>query len=480
MPVLAQEQTLSSGDSALERLERFIATQRTKRQPSADFEQFERELHRYVVAAECEVLSEELARWDVDMPRLAIDGESYRQVLRSETVYLSAAGPVRVERSLYGRGRAGEVALCPVELRAGIVEGYWTPRAARQAIATVAQMPPGEAAKHFAELENMQPSRSSLDRLPKALDARWEAHREDFEAALRAQGSVPAQAVTVAVSLDGVMVPMRDGERHAKRAQSVAAGKATRGPAGYREVGCATLSFHDRDGERLSTLRLARMPQAKKATLKAMVTAELEAVRAQHPALAVVKLADGAKDNWTYLSQLLPGGTELVDFYHAAEHLKVAFDQVYGTSGAKAGAAFDKYRRILRDEHDGVEKVIRALAYHRKRYPRRKKLFTELKYFRRHRHRMRYARAATQHLPIGSGVVEAACKTLVTQRMKGAGMRWRHAGGQAILTWRALLQSDRFVPGWNLVAQTYKKPVTIPDNVVAFPARTQPVKLTAI
>ena len=56
---------------------------------------------------------------------------------------------------------------------------------------------------------------------------------------------------------------------------------------------------------------------------------------------------------------------------------------------------------------------------------------------------MRYAAAQTQNLPIGSGVVEAACKTLATERMKRSGMRWRQAGGQAILTFRALHQSTR-------------------------------------
>lgn len=472
MSVLAEKKHLSSGESALERLQQFIEAQRARREPREDFEQFERELHRYVVAMECELLGEELARWDVDLPVLEIDGASYRRVLRCATSYLSAAGPVRVERSLYGSGISGEAALCPLELRAGIVEGYWTPRAARQAVRTVALMAPGEAAAHFVELENMQPSRSSLDRLPKALHDCWEANRASFESQLRAQWAVPEAAVTVAVSLDGVMVPMRDGARSEKRAQSAVAGTAPRGPAGYQEVGCATLSFYDHDGERLSTLRLARMPEQKKATLKAMLTAELEAVRAQRPLLQIVKLADGAKDNWTYLSETLPDGAEVVDFYHAAEHLKVAFDQVYGASSSSAAAQFAKYRHVLRHDQDGVEKVIRTLAYYRKKYPRRKKLLRELKYFRRYRHRMRYAQVAEQKLPIGSGVVEAACKTLATQRMKGAGMRWRQRGGQAILTWRALLQSERFIPGWNLVAQTYKKSVTIPDNVIAFPVQT--------
>ena len=64
---------------------------------------------------------------------------------------------------------------------------------------------------------NMTPSKSSLDRLPKQLSERWEAERERFEAALRAEETVPREALTVAISLDGVMVPMKDGRRAQKR-----------------------------------------------------------------------------------------------------------------------------------------------------------------------------------------------------------------------------------------------------------------------
>ncbi|MGH8513773.1 MAG: hypothetical protein ACREV8_07495, partial [Gammaproteobacteria bacterium] len=91
---------------------------------------------------------------------------------------------------------------------------------------------------------------------------------------------------------------------------------------------------------------------------------------------------------------------------------------------------------------------------------------------RRHRHRVRYAQAQAQNFPIGSGVVEAACKTLVTQRMKRSGMRWRQAGGQAILTLRAFHQSERFERAWKLLSSTYQRTVEIPENVVLFPKRT--------
>jgi hypothetical protein len=458
--------------SAVERLQAFIAGRQSSKEPRSDMECFERELHEYVVEVEREELAEELARLDVDLPAVTVEGKVYRQVVRCEETYTSAAGPVRVMRSLYRRSGEGERTVCPLELRAGIVEGRWTPLAARQAAFVVAHLTPQEGEDLFRELGNMTPSKSSLDRLPKQLNERWEAERERFEAALRREETVPPEAVTVAVSLDGVMVPMKDGARTQKRQEAQEQGKHTCGPAGYQEVGCGTLSFYNEEGERLSTVRLARMPEQHKATLKDTLGQELAAVLGQRPDLTLVKLADGAKDNWSYLGAVLPQGIETLDFYHACEHLKAAFDAAYGENSSRSKAQFEKYRHLLRDEEEGVEKVIRALAHLRDTHPRKKKLSTELAYFRRYRHRMRYATAQAQNLPIGSGVVEAACKTLATERMKRSGMRWRQAGGQAILTLRALHQSERFARGWKLLSNTYKRTVEIPENVVLFPKRT--------
>ena len=96
---------------------------------------------------------------------------------------------------------------------------------------------------------------------------------------------------------------------------------------------------------------------------------------------------------------------------------------------AKGRAHYEKLRHLLRHELDGVEKVIRSLNHLRRTHPGNKRIAEVLGYLRNNRHRMGYAEAKAQNLPIGSGVVEAACKTLVTQRMKRSGMRWRHAGG---------------------------------------------------
>ena len=213
------------------------------------------------------------------------------------------------------------------------------------------------------------------------------------------------------------------------------------------------------------------MPEPHKRTLKAMLTVEVAAALVARPHLRLVKLADGAPDNWTYLQQELPFGETLVDFYHAAEHLHTALGAAYGETSATCQAQFDTLRRCLRDDPQGVEKVIDALHHLRTQYPRRKKISGALAYFRRHRQRMRYAQAQARSLPIGSGVVEAACKTVVTQRMKRSGMRWRPQGGQAILTFRALCQSERFDRAWPLLAQTYRREVTLPHQVIALSDR---------
>ncbi len=227
------------------------------------------------------------------------------------------------------------------------------------------------------------------------------------------------------------------------------------------------MSFYDEDGERLKTIRMARMPEPKKATLKAQLTEEVKTWLSRRPDLEVSKLADGARDNWTYLSgEHLPEGYESVDFYHASDHLGKAMAAAYGDTSPKGKAQFKKGRHVLLEEDTGVEKVIRALVYLRDKHPRSKKIDRELNYFRRNRHRMRYAELKEKCLPIGTGVTEAACKTLATQRLKRSGMRWGEEGGQAILTFRALAQSDRFDRAWNLLSLTYKVEVNIPENVV--------------
>jgi len=412
-----------------------------------------------------------LQREDIDAPAIWVDGVRCRRVGRWEAPYLGLSGDVRVERSLY-RPDGEDWTLCPLELRAGIVEGYWTPAAASLGMWSVAHLTPAEASELFERTGGMRPSRSTLDRLPKALSAGWEDQRTRFEESLRMGEEVPESAVAVLLSLDGILVPMKDGNRQQKRRAARARGKETRGPAGYREASSGTLSFVDAQGERVGETRyVGRMPEKNKKTLKESLEDELLHVLDLRPDLKVVAVADGACDNWTWLEEAMPEGAVLVlDFFHAAEHLKRAMDAAHGKDSPDAQAEYARLRLLLRDHPQGAQKVINALAYQRRKYPRRKKLKTELGYFRRNRHRMNYAAVQAKKLPIGSGIVEAANKTLVTVRMKRAGARWSIDGGQGVLTFRALAKSGRFDRAWALVSGTYVQHVAVtrPATVLPF------------
>ncbi|MEZ4439259.1 MAG: hypothetical protein R3B72_09230 [Polyangiaceae bacterium] len=458
----------------LEKLRRILEDAPMRQRLSKEtFEAFETRLHENLQEIERELLAEELARADVDVEAISVHGTTFRRVLRAKETYMTAAGPVRVERTLYkDRSDEGERAIVPMELNAGIVGGFWTPVAAGQASWVVSQLTPQSAEELFARLGNMAPSKSSLDRLPKLLAERWDEDRAGYEAALREAMTVPEDAVTVMVALDGVLAPMKDGGAAEKRAKTAARGKIAKGPAGYREVGCATLAFCDKDGECLSAIRMARMPEPHKTTVKRSILAELTTVLAQRPDLRLVKGSDGAVDHWRFLHDELPEGEEVVDFFHAAEHLNRAVAAAYGDGTLEARRRFADLRLVLLEDPDGVAKVIRSLLYLRNKHPRSKVIGTELAYFRKRRRRMRYADMRSRGLPIGTGVTEAACKTLVTQRMKQSGMRWGRDGGQAILNLRGWAQSERFDRAWALLAATYRAPIVLLNNVVPLRAPT--------
>lgn len=470
-PVADTRVPTEAAATPLDRLRTFLATHRMagKTGPRA-FADFERELHERLMEFERELLAAEMASVDLDVPAVVIDGKVHRRVLRQSQTYVTASGEVRVERTLYkdrsdGDGRC----VSPMELTLGIVGDFWTPRAAQQALWVVSQMTPKKAEELFERLGNMTPSKSSIDRLPKLVSERWEEHRELFEKALREGLEIPEGAVSIAVSLDGVLAPVDGGQRPSDvRAAAAAEGRVSKGPAGYREAGCATVSFCDANGDLLAAIRMARAPEAKKATLKSMLTAEVHAIVTRRPDLKLVKVADGAADNWQYLgSDALPAGEEVLDFYHASEHLHAAVAAAYGDGTLETQYRYATLRETLRDDADGATKVIRALKHLASKHPRSKTLATELAYFRKNRPRMRYASLKAAGYMIGSGVVEAACKTLVTQRLKQSGMRWSVDGAQAILTPRGWDQSERFDRAWALLAATYQAEVTVLANVVA-------------
>ena len=154
----------------------------------------------------------------------------------------------------------------------------------------------------------------------------------------------------------------------------------------------------------------------------------------------VAVLGDGAPWIWNLAAEHFGERVELVDFYHASEHLWALAHALYGTGTPAATAWATARLHTLRQEGGGA--LLAALRRLRPTTAEAKAVLRrERGYFRTNEARMAYPRFVAQGLPIGSGAVEAAAKHLVQLRMKRPGARWSPAGAQAILTLGAHLAS---------------------------------------
>jgi hypothetical protein len=175
----------------------------------------------------------------------------------------------------------------------------------------------------------------------------------------------------------------------------------------------------------------------------------------------VVFLGDGAAWVWERARVGFPFAKLILDFYHAAEHVGLLTEILFGKDTPQAKAHREAWGKVLKDEAQGVDQIIRRA---RAAMPRRGKACRQarkaLAYFETNRDKIRYGECEAQGRFIGSGVVEAGCKTLVGQRLKQSGMFWGLPGAHNILDIRCVMENRQFDPFWNqrpLAAQTIAK-----------------------
>jgi len=217
---------------------------------------------------------------------------------------------------------------------------------------------------------------------------------------------------------------------------------------GWKQSTAATVTTYDADGNRLNTLYVGRMPEDGKIRAKRLLEEEVEAITQKHKFRHIVCIADGARDLWIFFREKFPHAIHVVDFFHVCEHLSKLSTLLFRDE-ADAAIWYKKQRTILKEDPNGASRVIRAVRYRRSRLKENPEVETELKYLQRNRKRMNYFELRQKNLPIGSGIVEAACKNLIGARLKKSGMRWTIDGGQTVLTLRSLVLSNRWEHFWS-------------------------------
>lgn len=277
------------------------------------------------------------------------------------------------------------------------------------------------------------------------------ACKQSSEAEQQAEQGEPIKRLYV--EMDGVMARLRRGSVPMEREEQARQGDV------YREVKVGAV-FVGESGHERSTIApgvfvdhagckryVARRTTAEEFAKRIYALAHAEGVQR---ATEVVVLGDGAKWIWGIAEEQFPGAVQIVDEYHAREHVWNVAHAAFPTQTA----ARETWAKAVNEQlaHGQVEEVIAAIERLAPLAPEpgqsRSPLVIEADYFRTNAHRMRYLAFREKGMHIGSGIAEAACKSVVSTRAKQSGMRWTPHGLDAILALRTTVLNQDFDQTW--------------------------------
>ena len=369
------------------------------------------------------------------------------QEIRSKPLF-TIVGPVRLSRPYYLCSRC-HVGQFPVDVELDIENTEFSPGVRRMQALVGQQAPFDHGREQLQLLAGLEVTTKSVERIAEAIgtDIAQSERRESEKALQLDLPVIVGEPIPVLyVQMDGTGVPVVKKETAGRQ------GKTAGQPAHTREakLGCVfTQTTWDQEGFAI------RDPDSTTYT-GAIETAEEFGKRVYWEALKrgwrlakkKVVIGDGAEWIWALVAEHFPDAIEIVDLYHARQHLWEVARQLYPHEEIKQKAWMKVHQKRLLDKGK-IEKLVGALRAIRTTHPQMaEKIRTEADYFERNAERMRYPKFRRQHLFIGSGVIEAGCKTVIGSRLKQSGMFWTVRGANAILALRCSHLNGRFEDYW--------------------------------
>ena len=373
-------------------------------------------------------------------------GQTARYAGRRAKHFQTVLGAMRLERAYYDCPHCKR-GFCPRDRTLGLEGRSLSPAVTRMVGTVGALVSFQEGSELLSELAGVEVGAKQVERTAEALGREIAQHEQQVVEPANSS-EIPE---TLYLGVDGTGVPMRRCELVGR------AGKQPDGSAKTREVKLCTLwSAQGRDEEdrpvrdRGSVSYSAAIETAATHDVDREVApfwqrVEREAKRRGFDRVPrQVVLGDGARWIWNLADELFPRATQIVDLYHAKEHLSEVARAIYGAPSDLATVWTEqRYEELDAGELDALLTVLRT---HQTSCEEARKAAA---YFQRNRHRMRYDRFRAEGLCTSTGVVEAGCKVVVGHRLKRAGMHWTLNGANAILALRCAKLSGRFEMFWN-------------------------------
>ena len=369
------------------------------------------------------------------------------QEIRSKPL-LTIVGPARFSRPYYLCAHC-HVGQFPVDVELDIENTEFSPGVRRMQAWVGQQAPFDHGREQLQLLAGLQVTTKSVERIAEAIGGDV-ARREQAEIEKALQLDLPVLAgepiPVLYVQMDGTGVPVVKKETLGR------AGKIDGQPAHTREVklGCVfTQTRWDPDGFALRDPDSTTYTGAIETAVQFGQRIHREALqRGWSRAKKRVIIGDGAEWIWNLVGEHFPGAIEIVDLYHARQHLWSVARLLYPQEEVQQKAWMKVHQKRLLDKGK-IEKLVGMLRSIDPANPlTAEKIRTEADYFQRNATRMRYPRFRRQHLFVGSGVIEAGCKAIIGSRLKQSGMFWTVRGANAILALRCCHLNGRFEDYW--------------------------------
>ena len=342
--------------------------------------------------------------------------------------YETPYGPVGVQRHTYQTSKGGR-AYVPLENDARMVLNS-TPKYSQIVAGKYARFGADAICEDLLECNGRKLSRNYAKKLSDFVGSIAQCYESEWEYDLP-EFNEPVHSISL--GLDGTCMLMHKD--------------------GWREAMCGTIAFYDKQGERLYTIYCSATPEYGKEKFKAKFSREIKRVKEKFPDVLYVGLADGAKENWTFLEKYTK--RLLLDFYHAREYIGKAASAIFGRDKINKKNWEDKFSHDLKNKQGSASRFLKELESQRANLDKRnfierdEEIRQVITYYKNHKDKMSYSNHLKNNLSIGSGVTEAACKVLIKQRMCISGSRWKDEGASCVLALRSLkLTKGRWQQFW--------------------------------
>jgi hypothetical protein len=374
-----------------------------------------------------------IKQFDTNGEPIRVNGVKHTVKSYDPQTYETPCGPVQAERYTYQTSKGGPCYI-PLENDARMILKS-TPRYAQIVSGKYARFGADAICEDLFECNGRLLSRNYAKKLSDVVgsiaqcyETEWEYDLPEFERPI----------ASIGIGLDGTCMLMHDD--------------------GWREAMCGSISFYDKEGERQYTIYCGAAPQYGKDKFLTKFSREIELVQEKFPDVLYVGVADGAKDNWIFLKQYTT--RQILDFFHAREYISKAASAIFGRDKKSKTAWINDWSHQLKHKQGAVGRLLKEFKSQRANLDKRnfierdEELRLVIGYYTNNKNRMSYTTYLKHHLPIGSGVTEAACKRLVKQRMCISGSRWRDSGASCVLALRALkLTKGRWQQFWGYVSR---------------------------